>query len=185
MRIFHIATEADWLAARESGTYTTSTLGRSLADEGFIHASREDQWRGVYTRFYAQLDEPLLLLEIETHRLGAEVREERPADAPESSSETFPHVYGPLVPTAVLRAVPVLDALAATSFSALFLREVMRNAALGLLIMLLAAAGAVTLGADRDWLGGWGAFVGALLGAALGVLGVRILGKRSRRERRR
>ena len=39
MLIFHIATEADWDAARRSKQYTTSTLGRTLEQEGFIHAA--------------------------------------------------------------------------------------------------------------------------------------------------
>ena len=46
-RIFHIATAVEWEAATRSGSYTTSTLGRTLAEEGFIHASHEDQWRQV------------------------------------------------------------------------------------------------------------------------------------------
>ena len=33
MRIFHIATAADWAAAQASGSYTTSTRGVSLDDE--------------------------------------------------------------------------------------------------------------------------------------------------------
>ena len=49
-RIFHIATVADWEAAQRSGSYTTSTLGRTLVEEGFIHASRADQWQGVRQR---------------------------------------------------------------------------------------------------------------------------------------
>ena len=32
-RIFHIAAAADWTAAQRSGTYTTSTLGRTLAED--------------------------------------------------------------------------------------------------------------------------------------------------------
>ena len=46
-RIFHIATVADWDEARRQGRYTTSTRGRTLAEEGFIHASRGDQWQAV------------------------------------------------------------------------------------------------------------------------------------------
>ena len=46
-RIFHIATAADWRRALGSGTYTTSTVGRTLDEEGFIHTSRRDQLPGV------------------------------------------------------------------------------------------------------------------------------------------
>jgi uncharacterized protein (DUF952 family) len=34
--IYHIATASDWAQAQAAGEYTTSTLGRTLAEEGFI-----------------------------------------------------------------------------------------------------------------------------------------------------
>jgi len=102
VRIFHIATVADWEAARLSGTYTTSTRGRSLEEEGYLHASREDQWEGVRERFYADVTEPLVLLVIDTARLDVPVVEEAPAPG---VTETFPHVYGPLRPEAVVETV--------------------------------------------------------------------------------
>ena len=74
---------------------TTSTYGVSLADEGFIHASRADQWEGVRERYYAEVEEPLVLLEIETDLVDVPVVEEPPAPGVE---ETFPHIYGPLKP---------------------------------------------------------------------------------------
>ena len=55
MRIFHIATAADWTAAQQSGAYTTSTRGVTLEQEGFLHASRADQCEGVRAAFYADL----------------------------------------------------------------------------------------------------------------------------------
>ena len=99
MRIFHLATKADWDAAFESGAYTTSTYGVTLADEGFIHASRADQWEAVRERFYAEVEEPLVLLEIDTDLLDVPVVEELPAPG---AAETFPHVYGALDPAAVV-----------------------------------------------------------------------------------
>ena len=68
----------DWEAAREAGSYATSTLGRSLAEEGFVHASRGDQWQGVRDRYYADVTEPLVLLVIDTDRLVSPVVEETP-----------------------------------------------------------------------------------------------------------
>lgn len=96
MRIYHIATLSDWKRAQESGSYTTSTLGRSLAEEGFIHAAHHDQVPLVRDRYYADVDEPLVVLEIETDRIDAEVREEQAGD------ETYPHLYGPLPVSAVV-----------------------------------------------------------------------------------
>jgi glutathione S-transferase len=104
MRIYHLATKADWDAAIESGAYTTSTYGVTLADEGFIHASRADQWDGVRDRFYAEVDEPLVLLEIDTDLLDVPLVEEPPALGVE---ETFPHIYGPLRPDAVVGVTPL------------------------------------------------------------------------------
>ena len=98
MRIFHLATLADWEAAQEAGRYTTSTLGRTLEQEGFIHASRADQWEGVRAAFYADVTEPLVLLEVDTDLLGVPVVEEPVPD----SDQTFPHVYGPLDVAAVV-----------------------------------------------------------------------------------
>jgi uncharacterized protein (DUF952 family) len=43
VRIFHVATAADWQQARADGSYRTSTYGRSLARERFIHACRREQ----------------------------------------------------------------------------------------------------------------------------------------------
>ena len=66
MRIVHIATAADWERAKVTGAYTTSTRGRTLEEEGFLHASREEQVEGVAAAYYADVDEPLVLLTIET-----------------------------------------------------------------------------------------------------------------------
>jgi uncharacterized protein (DUF952 family) len=96
MRIFHIATLADWRQAEASGSYTTSTLGRSLEEEGFIHAARHDQIPAIRDRYYADVPDPLVVLEIETDRLEAEVRDEQVGDA------VYPHIYGPVPTSAVV-----------------------------------------------------------------------------------
>lgn len=166
MRIFHLATRADWEAARASGSYTTSTLGRTLAEEGFIHASRGDQWQGVRERFYAGVTEPLVLLVIETTRLVSPVVDEVPDDR---TTETFPHVYGPINASAVVRVIP-LPADAAVeptqSFSRVFWTELLGNALLLVLVMVCVGLGS-SLGRSID--PGWGAWTGTLLGLAVSV----------------
>ena len=171
-RIFHLATAADWEAARRSGAYTTSTRGVTLAEEGFIHASRADQWQGVRERFYADVTEPLVLLVIETDRLDVPVVEEQVGE------ETYPHVYGAIPPSAVVQALPLEQALADSgrSFSSLFLAEVFRNALLGMLLMVLLAGG-VLLGTAVD--GTAGPWLGLLAGVALWA--AVLLGLRRRR----
>ena len=99
--IFHISTRADWLEACRTGRYTTSTAGRTLEEEGFIHASRRDQVAGVFSRYYAGAGEPLVLLVIDPALLGSQVRVEAVGD------DTYPHVYGPIVPEAVVEVLPL------------------------------------------------------------------------------
>jgi uncharacterized protein (DUF952 family) len=101
VQIFHIATASDWRAAQESGSYTTSTVGRTLAEEGFLHAARRDQVAGVYRRYYLEGGEPLVLLSIETDLLDVPWREDPVGE------ETYPHIYGALSPTAVTEVQPL------------------------------------------------------------------------------
>jgi uncharacterized protein (DUF952 family) len=96
--IFHIAKVADWEAAQEVGQYTVSTLNRRLEQEGFLHASFAGQWPAVHDAFYAGLDEPLLLLEIDAGLLGVPVV----VESPPGTDEEFPHIYGPLPVGAVV-----------------------------------------------------------------------------------
>ena len=96
--IFHIATVDDWRAAERAGDYRVSTLGRSLADEGFIHASRSGQVDGVRAAFYSGPDLRLVMLEIDPALLDVELR----LEVPPGADEAFPHIYGPLATGAVV-----------------------------------------------------------------------------------
>jgi len=96
-----VATQADWEQAQERGAYTTSTRGVTLEQEGFIHASRADQWEDVRARYYSDIEEPLVLLEVDTDLLDVRWVEEPPAPG---VAETYPHVYGP-IPTAAVVGV--------------------------------------------------------------------------------
>ena len=99
--IFHIAEASDWEAARIHGDYRVSTRGRTLADEGFIHAARREQVLGVAEAFYADAG-PLLLLSIDPARLSSPVREDEVAPG-----IVFPHIYGPIELTAVAGVSPL------------------------------------------------------------------------------
>ncbi|MEU9833996.1 DUF952 domain-containing protein [Streptosporangium sp. NPDC048047] len=101
MTILHLALAADWDAARQAGEYRVSTLGRTLEEEGFIHACADEaQLHAVARRYYRDVTGPLLLLTIDP--TGLDVRLEIPAGA----EEAFPHLYGPLPLTAVVSAAP-------------------------------------------------------------------------------
>jgi uncharacterized protein (DUF952 family) len=165
-RIFHIATIADWEAAQRSGSYTTSTRGRTLVEEGFIHASHEDQWQGVRERFYAGVTEPLVLLAIDPDKLDAPVVEE----VPDGESRAFPHIYGPLNADAVVRAIPLDDhgepVGAGESFTRIFFEEMFRNVLLATIVLVAAVGGSLAGRAIDDDLG---PLVGAITGLAIGV----------------
>jgi uncharacterized protein (DUF952 family) len=99
--IYHIATAADWARARTGGQYTTSTRGRTLAEEGFIHTSAPEQVALVANAFY-QGEPDLLLLVIDTDLVDAEIRYEHvPGQA-----QPYPHIYGPLNTNAVVQTHP-------------------------------------------------------------------------------
>jgi uncharacterized protein (DUF952 family) len=101
--IYHIATTDDWHRAVKEGEYTTSTIGRTLAEEGFLHASTASQVNWVANTFYRDVPGDLVLLVIDTALLASPLRYD---DVP-GWDEPFPHIYGPLNPGAVIEAVPL------------------------------------------------------------------------------
>jgi uncharacterized protein (DUF952 family) len=102
--IFHLALARDWAAARAGGWYRISTLGVTVEEAGFVHASFADQLAEVGTRFYAEVSEPLVLLTIDRGLVSAPVVEE---PAVPGADVLFPHVYGPLNVDAVIAVRPV------------------------------------------------------------------------------
>ena len=93
--IYHLAFRADWEAGLDAGQYRAP----SLAEEGFIHASGdEEQMLRVAARLFAGRTD-LLVLDVDTERLPDDspvIRE------PARSGEIYPHVYGPINPGAVV-----------------------------------------------------------------------------------
>lgn len=206
--IFHIALLRDWETAQRAGSYTVSTRDRSLAEVGFIHASRADQWTGVRDRFYADVTEPMVLLQIDPAQLDVPIVEEVPAPGAE---ETFPHIYGPLPVTAVVKAIPLpgdtgaaaaptgtagptgatsptvrsvgtgaADGEPAESFSRLYFREMFFNVILLCVVIAVGLLGAAVGHAVSDD-GGTG--IGGLAGAALGIVVAVVLFRRRHADR--
>jgi uncharacterized protein (DUF952 family) len=89
--IYHLVTPAAWQQAPKD--YRAD----SLESEGFIHCSFADQVARSANRFYAGA-EALLVLHIDPQRLTSPLKVEA------GSGEQYPHVYGPINRTAVLRA---------------------------------------------------------------------------------
>ncbi len=102
MVIFHITFAADWARAAEEGEYRISTRGRTLEQQGFIHASDAHQVAGVANFIFAA-DDGLIVLAIDTDRLRSPVRYE---NVP-GSEEPFPHIFGPINSDAVIATTPL------------------------------------------------------------------------------
>lgn len=161
-RIYHIATRADWAKARRCGAYTTSTLGRSLAEEGFIHASHPRQVRGVFDRYYRNAGEALVLLTIDPAKVTAPIEDAQVGD------ERYPHIHGPLNTDAVLLAAPLNEAGNPDSTTDLFLRFMRIRMGAGLAAMAL-GVGAAAVGGEM--LGDLGRLCGLVFGLLVGTVG--------------
>lgn len=105
--ILHCFTPEEWAEAEATGVISPP----SLAEEGFVHCSTDEQIEGVLKRFYADVDD-VVVGEVDLHRLAylapdSEVRWEAPAHPDGSPNTTadeqqrFPHVYGPIPLAAV------------------------------------------------------------------------------------
>jgi glutathione S-transferase len=77
-----------------------STRGVSLEEEGFIHCSTRDQLQDTANRFYADLDQ-LVVLTIDPDLVPSPIVYEPPAPG---LDVLFPHIYGPLPVAAVNQA---------------------------------------------------------------------------------
>jgi uncharacterized protein (DUF952 family) len=97
--ILHITSKKEWLEAQQRGEY----VAPSLKTEGFIHCSTEKQVLHVANAFYRGQND-LVLLKLDEARLKPEIKWEPPAGPPapgHSSSDLFPHIFGPINLTAV------------------------------------------------------------------------------------
>ena len=99
--IYHLALAEDWENER-TDAYTTSTLGTSLAEQGFVHCSFASQVRQIADLVYRGRTD-VLLLEIDPARLTSPVRVENL----DGGADEFPHVYGPINRDAVVEVTPL------------------------------------------------------------------------------
>jgi uncharacterized protein (DUF952 family) len=139
MRIFHIARAADWEQARRSGSYTVSSYGRTLQQEGFIHASRREQVRAVFDRFYRDVPDRLVLLAIDTDLLTAPW-----VDEP-VGTEVFPHIHGPLNTSAVVGVARLDRNGEIEAFGVDFAREVVKRVLVIAAVLFVLAVAALVL----------------------------------------
>lgn len=98
MKIFKIATTAQWTAAQASGVFEGAPVDRA---DGYIHFSTEAQLAETLAKHFAgQRD--LVILAVESEGLGAALRWE-----PSRGGQLFPHLYGTLPVSAVVEVVAV------------------------------------------------------------------------------
>jgi uncharacterized protein (DUF952 family) len=93
--ILHITLADRWTKAKNLGSYRSDTL----ATEGFIHCSTLAQVVDSANRFFAGLQDVIILV-IDRDRVASEIRDEG-ADP----HNLFPHIYGELNIDAVVKAI--------------------------------------------------------------------------------
>ena len=102
--IFHITSRRAWDEAQERGSYQAE----SLATEGFIHCSTVSQVLPVAENFYKG-QQGLVLLAVEPALLSSELKWEPPSGGTPppgvSEGDLFPHVYGPINLSAVVKVL--------------------------------------------------------------------------------
>jgi uncharacterized protein (DUF952 family) len=97
-RLFHITSEAEAKEAQRTGEY----VPRAFEAEGFIHCSYGHQVPGTLNRIFKGRTD-LVVFEIDRARLSCTVVDENL----EGGAELFPHIYGRLPMSAVVRVIPV------------------------------------------------------------------------------
>ncbi len=100
--IFHITTRMEWETAQANGVY----VAPSLKNEGFIHCSKKEQVLDTANNYFRG-HRDLLLLCIMPEKLQTDLKYVDPFGKHSTNDfGLFPHVYGPINPEAVLKAVP-------------------------------------------------------------------------------
>jgi uncharacterized protein (DUF952 family) len=97
--IYHLAAEREFRAQVKGNDYIPARFDQ----DGFIHCTGEpDTLLAVANDYFSDVEEPILVLVIETTKLAAEVRFEPPAlvegggTSHLEDAQLFPHIYGPL-----------------------------------------------------------------------------------------
>jgi uncharacterized protein (DUF952 family) len=104
MMIFHITTHTAWTEAQSHGEYTAP----SLSIEGFVHCSTLSQVLPVAENFYKG-QKGLIVLVIDPALLSSTLTWELPFEriipVGIAEGEKFPHIYGPINLSAVVKVV--------------------------------------------------------------------------------
>jgi uncharacterized protein (DUF952 family) len=96
--IFKIVHVAEWRDAERAREYHGSEKDRA---DGFLHFSDAKQVPGTLAKYYAGMDD-LVLVCVDSERLGTALKFEKSRDG-----ALFPHLYGTLAISAVSWSVPI------------------------------------------------------------------------------
>lgn len=99
--LFHVAIADDWEACVALGSYEAATEGRSLDEEGYIHATTAEAIQHVLDTRYRQIRLPLLLIALDSDALDVPVQWEPPG---------HPRILGPIPctdPAAIVSITPL------------------------------------------------------------------------------
>jgi uncharacterized protein (DUF952 family) len=96
--IYKICTASEWHQAEHAGAYRGSAVDRK---DGFIHFSTAEQAPETASKWFAGLRD-LVLVAVDGDALGARLKWE-----PSRGGALFPHLYGDLELSAVLRVDPL------------------------------------------------------------------------------
>jgi uncharacterized protein (DUF952 family) len=97
-QIYKIMDRDEWDAARACGRYTGSADDRR---DGYIHFSTAGQMQVTAARHFAG-QQNLVLLALDAEKLGLALKWE-----PSRGGELFPHLYGAMPASAVIKAWPL------------------------------------------------------------------------------
>jgi len=94
---YHLAPLDRWQRTPGDEPYTAP----SLETEGFIHCTTgADEMVATAERFYRDVAGPFVVLSVELDAIGVPWRYDTP-------DERFPHIYGPIPRSAIVRVVPI------------------------------------------------------------------------------
>lgn len=108
--MFHLALASEWRAGWREGRYTPARF----AAEGFVHCCDDEATTlKVAAAYFAKANEEVLVAELDEAALDVEVRREAPvppdgAKHAHHDGRKFPHVYGSIPASAVVRIGPLV-----------------------------------------------------------------------------
>jgi uncharacterized protein (DUF952 family) len=97
--VFKIMTASEWMGTQEEGVFTGSPVDR---EDGFIHFSSVSQVKETARRHFAGQD-GLMLIWVDEASIADKLKWE-----PSRSGSLFPHLYGALPLSAVMRCDSLL-----------------------------------------------------------------------------